>query len=165
MLAMTVVTMATMAVMVLFPETGAARFLRHWLIEAPARALNRTAVWRIAFFSALIAAGLLMTILFETEGLLVYGMMAPEIAVWAALFDVGLVIDAFLITTAILAGNGFRVVKTQIETLGRRVAAWRAKGSRSRAPRARRPARPGRKSDDDRPAWAAQPSYRAFSMA
>lgn len=165
MLAMTVATLMALAVLVLFPETGAARFLRTWLIEAPARWLNRTVVWRIAFFSALIAAGIAMTLLFEFEGLFVYGLMAPEIMVWAALFDVGLLIDAILITAAVMATNGLKVARLQVRSLaGRLVAALRLRtaGRTTRTPTVRRPLR--KPADDDRPGWL-QPAYRAFSMA
>lgn len=165
MLAMTVATLMALAVLVLFPETGAARFLRRWLIEAPARWLNRTTVWRVLFFGGLIAAGLAMTLLFEAEGLLLYGFMAPEIALWAMMFDVGLVIDAILIAAAVLAGNGLKVARMRMQALiGRRVAVLRLRtaGRAVRPSVGRRPARTP--ADDDRPAWAHAP-YRAFSMA
>lgn len=165
MLAMTVATLMALAVLVLFPETGAARFLKVWLIEAPARWLNRTALWRILFFGGLIAAGIAMTMLFEAEGLIVYGFMAPEIALWAMMFDVGLVIDAILITTAVLATNGLKVAKMQVRSLGGRLVAalrLRTTGRTVRPPAVRRPVR--KPADDDRPAWA-QPPYLAFSMA
>ena len=166
MLALTLMTMIVAAVVVLFPETKVARSLIYWLVEAPARWLNRTAVWRIAFYSGLIGAGVLMTLLFETEGMMLYGMMAPEIMAWAVMFDVGVIIDALLITGAILAADGLKVAQRQ----GRVLVNWLVTGAWTRLrPRSRtvRPpaSRGSRKSDDDRPAWAGQPAYRAFSMA
>ncbi len=165
MLAMTVATLMALAVMVLFPETGTARFLRRCLIEAPARWLNRTTVWRVLFFAGLIAAGIAMTMLFEAEGLIVYGFMAPEIALWAMMFDVGLLIDAILIAAAVIATNGLKVARLRTQALaGRLVAALRLRttGRTVRPPAVRRPGR--KPADDDRPGWA-QPAYRAFSMA
>lgn len=166
MLALAAMTIMVAAITVLFPETGLAKSLNRWLIEAPARWLNRTAVWRVAFWSALIGAGLLMTLLFEAEGMMVYGMMAPEIAAWAVMFDVGVMIDALLITAAVLATNGLKVARMRVQALsGRAVAALRRTVGRARRTAVVRP-RPMRKpADDDRPAWGLQPAYRAFSMA
>ncbi len=165
MLGLAAMTIMVAAIAVLFPETPLARNLNRWLIEAPARWLNRTTVWKIAFWSGLITAGLLMTLFFEAEGLMVYGMMTPEVMVWAAMFDVGVIIDALLITAAVLAANGLKVARTQAAALtGRAVAAIRRTIGRARRTPAIRP-RPTRKpADDDRPAWG-QPAYRAFSMA
>lgn len=165
MLVITVVTLMAVAVIGLFPETGVARLLRRWLVEGPARWLNRAAVWRVAFFGGLVTVGVAMTVLFEVEGLLVYGMMAPEIVVWATLFDIGLMIDAFLITAAVLASNGLKVASLRARTLSDRVMCTlrkRLSGKARRVRVARRPAREA--SDDDEPAWA-QPPYRPFSIA
>ena len=166
MLVLAGMTMMVAAITVLFPETILAKSLNRWLVEAPARWLNRTALWRIAFYGGLIAAGIAMTLLFEAEGMMVYGMMAPEIAAWAVMFDVGVIIDALLITAAVLATNGLKVARAQVEALTQRVVATVATRLAGRAPRPRRPVRPTRKAaDDDRPAWGLQPGYRAFSMA
>ena len=166
MLTLAAMTIMAAAIAVLFPETPLAKNVNRWLIEAPARWLNRATVWKIAFWSGLIAAGLLMTFFFEAEGLMVYGFMAPEIAAWALMFDVGVVIDALLITAAIMATNGLKVARIQVRAFtGRAVAAIRrAVGGARRSPPPR--PRPTRKpDDDDRPAWGLQPAYRAFSMA
>lgn len=166
MLALALMTMMVAGVIALFPETKVARSLTHWLIEAPARWLNRTAVWRTAFWSGLIAAGVVMTLLFEAEGMMVYGMMAPEVMAWAVMFDVGVIIDALLVTGAILAANGLKVARMQGRILVDRVmkgvrTRWTSRARKVRPPASRGP----RKSDDDGPGWAGQPAYRAFSMA
>lgn len=166
MLALALMTMMVAAVVVLFPETSVARSLTHWLIEAPARWLNRTAMWRIAFYFALFGAGIVMTLLFEAEGMIVYGFMAPEVLAWAVMFDVGVMIDALLITAAVLATNGLKVARIQGRMLIDRVVTgvrtrWTTRARTVRQPASRAPV----KSDDDRPAWAGQPAYRAFSMA
>lgn len=164
MLTTTILFIMALAVMILFPETLLARTLRRWLVEAPARALSRATLWRIAFYAGLIAAGILMLALFEAEGALLYGFMAPEVLVWATLFDVGLIIDALLITAAILTTNGLRAIRVQASTVTARVIAVVRRAAR-REVRSRPSARPPRKpADDDRPAWA-QPPYRALSMA
>ena len=166
MLGLAGMTVMVAAIMVLFPETRLARSLNHWLVEAPARWLNRTAVWRILFYAGLIAGGFVAVLLFETEGLIVYRAMASEVFVWSMMFDVGVLIDAVLITAAVMATNGLKVARAGVEAFVRRVCvAVRARVA-GRTPRSRRPASPGRKSaDDDRPAWGLQPAYRAFSMA
>lgn len=166
MLALAAMTIMVAAIAILLPETPVVKSINRWLVEAPARWLNRATVWKIAFWSGLLAAGLLMTLLFEAEGLMVYGMMAPEVMVWAAMFDVGVMIDALLITAAVLATNGLKVARTQAAALtGRAVAAVRRMVGRARRTPAVRP-RPIRKpADDERPAWGLQPAYRAFSMA
>ena len=166
MLALALMTVMVAAVIVLCPETKIARSLTHWLIEAPARWLNRTAMWRIAFYSGLIGAGIVMTLLFEAEGMIVYGFMVPEVLAWAVMFDVGVMIDALLITAAVMATNGLKVARIQGRVLIDRVVTgvrtrWTTRARKVRPPAARGP----RKSDEDRPASAAQPAYRAFSMA
>lgn len=166
MLAPAAMTMMVAAITVLFPETGAARWLNRWLIEAPARWLNRTAAWRILFYAGLIAGGFVAVLLFEAEGLVLYRAMASEVFIWSMMFDVGVVIDALLIAAAVLATNGLKVARMRVHILsGRAVTAVRrAIGRARRAPTVR--PRPMRKpADDDRPAWALQPAYRAFSMA
>lgn len=166
MLALALMTMMVAAVVVLFPETKVARSLTCWLVEAPARWLNRTALWRIAFYSGLIAAGIAMTVLFETEGIMLYGMLAPEIMAWAVMFDIGVMIDALLITGAILAADGLKVAQRQGRVLVNRLVTVARTRLRPRSRTVRPPASRGsRKSDDDRPAWAGQPAYLAFSMA
>lgn len=165
MLGLAVVTMMTAAVMIGCPETPVGRSLRHWLIEAPARWLNRKTVWRTLFYVGLAAAGLAMIVLFEAEGALLYGAMAPEILTWAMLFDVGVLIDALLIAAAVTATNGLRVARMRARALAERlVTTIRRTAGRGR--RARPALRPAKKpADDDRPAWGLQPAYRAFSMA
>ena len=166
MLALAGLTMMIGAITVLFPETDLARSLVRWLVEAPARWLDRTAVCRILFYAGLIAGGVVAAILFEAEGLLVYRAMAADVVLWSLMFDVGIVIDALLITAAVMATNGLKVARMRTATFAHRVVAVvrRAVGRARRTPVSRpRPIRPS--TDDDRPAWNAQPAYRAFSMA
>ncbi|WP_396594571.1 hypothetical protein [Brevundimonas sp. R86498] len=156
---------AVLAVLLVFPDTGIGRALHRWLVIAPAQALDRVPTGEITFYALLIAGGLILTLLFEAEGLRLFGLLLPDTLVWFALFDVSVFVDALLITGAILASNGLRVLRAQVAVARARVARLTTRIS-GRARRVRRPARPGRPSnDDDRPAWAGQPGYRAFSMA
>ena len=167
MLGLAGMTVMVAVIMVLFPETRLARSLNRWLVEVPARWLNRTAVWRILFYAGLIAGGFVAVLLFETEGLVVYRAMASEVFVWSMMFDVGVLIDAVLIAAAVIATNGLKVAKARVQAFVRRVSTAVRLRVAGRTPRPRRPENRGRKpaADDDRPAWELQPAYRAFSMA
>jgi hypothetical protein len=164
MVFVTGLALAVVAVLLLFPETPAGRGLRLWLVEKPARRLNRTTIWQVLFVAALLMAGLVMTLAFGFEGGLVYAMMTPEILVWAVVFDVGLIIDGLLIASAILATNGVRIARaTATDWVRRALVVLRApRAARSRRPR--RNPRPGGRKDADSGGWA-QPAYRALSMA
>ncbi len=155
------------AIPVLFPDTDIGRTMRRWMVEMPARRLNRVSSGRIAFYAFLAALGLMLVGLFEVEGLRLFGMLLPDTLVWFAMFDVGVFIDALLITGAILASNGLRAARAQVSAAPRQIVAV-MKRLTARAGRARRsqvrPRPPSAKDDDGGPAWA-QPPYRAFSMA
>lgn len=164
MLGLAGMTMMVAAIMVLFPETRLARNLNRWLVEAPARWLNRTTVWRILFYVGLIAGGFVAVLLFEAEGLMVYRAMASEVFIWSMMFDVGILIDALLIAAlliaaAVMATNGLKVAQLRTEAFADRVVSVirRTVGRARRAPTVR--PRPMRKPiDDDRPAWGLQPA-------
>lgn len=164
MVFVTGLALAVVAVLLLFPETPVGRGLRRWLVEKPARRLNRATIWQILFVCGLLIAGLVMTLAFGFDGGLLYAMMAPEILVWAVMFDIGLIIDGLLIASAILASNGVRVARAMTTQWVRRaLTVVRTR----RAARSRRPCRaprPGRSQDGEGGGWA-QPAYRAFSMA
>ncbi len=167
MLLVSGLTAAILALLLVFPETDIGRALTRWLVEAPARALNSVRPGKLVFYVALAALGTTLTGLFEADGARLFGMMLPDALVWFAMFDVGVFVDAMLITTAILASNGLSAARTRLATAARRI---RAVVAFRRAPRSRRPRktaarRPGRTVDDDGPEWPVQPSYLAFSIA
>ncbi len=157
---------AVIAVMLAFPHTDIGRGLNRWLVEAPARRLNRIQRGKAAFYALLAAICLVLVILFEAEGMRLFGLLLPDTLVWFVMFDVGVFVDALLITGAILATNGLRAIRARAIALPRQISAILRRGS----PRARRTLRPSDRptataSDDDRPRWVGQPAYRAFSMA
>jgi hypothetical protein len=159
--------MATIvAVLVVFPDTGIGRGLNRWLVDRPARALNRIRLGKIAFYALMALMGTALVLLFEAEGLRLFGMMAPDTLVWFAMFDVGVFVDALLITGAILASNGLRAARAWISAVPRQVVAVAARlSARARRPR-RRPSRStGKTSNDEGPGWTVQPAYRPFSIA
>lgn len=157
---------AVVAVLLAFPKTGIGRGLHRWLVEAPARRLNRVARGKVAFYGLLAVFGFVLVLLFEAEGMRLFGFILPDTLVWFAMFDVGVFVDALLITGAILATNGLRAIRAQATAAPRRVLTI-VRRVAARAHRALRPSsRPtGKSSDEDRPARTPQPAYRAFSMA
>lgn len=164
MVFVTGLALAVLAVLLLFPETPVGQSLRLWLVEKPARRLDRSTIWQVLFVTALLIAGLTMTLAFGFEGGLVYAMMAPEVLAWAVVFDVGLIIDGLLIGSAILASNGVRVARAMTADFVGRVLAVLKAPRAARARRPRRSPRPGRSRDDGDEGWA-QPGYLAFSIA
>jgi hypothetical protein len=166
MLMMLGLAMVAIAAMLLFPDSGTARALDRWLVQTPAKMLDRVGSGRMVLYAALAVAGLLLVLVFEAEGLRLFGLMLPDTLVWFAMFDVGVFVDALLISGAILATNGLRAVKAQV-LAARGRAAMLVRRTAGRARRAVRPrSRPqGRSADDEGPAWARQAAYRAFSMA
>lgn len=147
-----------------FPDTDIGRRLNRWLVEAPARALNRVPRGKALAWVLLAALGFILALLFEADGVRLFGFLLPDTLAWFALFDVGVFVDALLITGAILATNGLRTVRAQAAALPRALLTRvrrRAAGAR-RAP-SKRPV--PRADDDDRPAGTPQAGYLAFSMA
>ena len=158
----------TAVVIVIFasPDTGIGRGLNRWLVEEPARRLNRIHRGKAAFYALLAVIAFVLVLLFEADGMRLFSFLLPDTLVWFAMFDVGVFVDALLITGAILATNGLRAIRAQATAVPRQVSAL----LRRRAARARRPIRPssrptGKTADDDGQGWAVQPAYRAFSMA
>lgn len=157
--------MATVVVMLAFPDTGIGRGLHGWLVEAPAAALNRVARGKAVFYGLMALLGLMLVLLFEAEGMRLFGFLLPDTLVWFALFDVGVFVDALLITGAILATNGLRAIRAQAKAVPGQVSTVLRRLT-ARARRVPRPSqRPTGTPDDDRPAWPRQPAYLAFSIA
>lgn len=167
MLMISGLTMLLLAVIALSRDSALGKALRNRLVEAPARALNRLRPGQVVFFAFVAVAGLAMTLLFEAEGLRLFGFMLPDLMVWFAVFDVGVFIDALLIAGAILGANGVSVVRARVTALPRMVAGLVARGvARTRRPRRARPRPTGTADENDGPRWGLQPAgYRAFSMA
>ncbi len=157
---------AVIAVMLAFPDTDIGRGLKGWLVEAPARRLNRIQRGKAAFYALLAVIGFILVGLFEAEGMRLFGFMLPDTLVWFAMFDVGVFIDALLITSAILASNGLKAARAQASALPRVTGAVIVLlSARVRQPRRTRPGPADNSAaDEDGPSWG-QPAYRDFSMA
>lgn len=155
-----------LAAMLLFPDTDTGRSLHRWLVEAPARRLDRIARGEAAFYGLLALLGLVLMLVLDVEGLKLFGLMAPEALLWFAMFDVGVFVEALLITGAILGTNVVRTLKAQDHTLRTRAKTVVRRAARRASRAIRGISRPQAGDDnDDRPAWAGQAGYRAFSMA
>ncbi|QTN19696.1 hypothetical protein HZ989_01025 [Brevundimonas sp. AJA228-03] len=151
--------------MLVFPETEIGRGLNRWLIEMPARRLNRVGRGKAVFCGMLAILGLMLVLLFEAEGMRLFGFLLPDTLMWFAMFDVGVFVDALLITAAILATNGLRAIRAQATALPRQVSTI-IRRCAARARRVSSSSRPTRQNaDDDGPAGSVHPAYRAFSIA
>lgn len=160
-------TVLLLAVTALSRDSAVGRVLRRGLVEAPARALNRIRPGRVVFFALLAAFGIAMALLFQADGLRLFGFLLPDLMVWFAVFDVGVFIEALLIGGTVLAANGLGAARAGASALHRGIARLVTRRV-ARAPRTQRArSRPtGKTVDDDEPEWAHQVAgYRAFSMA
>jgi hypothetical protein len=151
---------AALAVMIMFPRTPIGESLRQLLIELPVQALSRLTPGRIILALILVAAGALVAVLFEAEGLRMLGMAVPEGLAWVVAFDVATVLDLFTAVAMVAAAARLRSLRDS----ARSVAAWtRSRISRvaarrtgwSRRRRARRPASRPAKNDDGEGGWQA----------
>ncbi|PZR37384.1 hypothetical protein [Caulobacter segnis] len=138
--------LACVLVLAAFPVSALGRALRRALVEAPARRLNAIKPGHIVILVGLALVGLIMFGLFEADGLRVFGMMVPEIAVWFSAFEMSLVLDALVIGLAIATTARLRVMGLMIRRAIQGAASWLA---RRIAPRERRSSpRPPRKQEE-----------------
>ncbi|MBA4804813.1 MAG: hypothetical protein H2038_09210 [Brevundimonas sp.] len=109
--------------------------LRRLLVEAPARRLQRVRPGHVLFFCALAVIGGLLFWLFEAEGLRFFSLMAPDVVVWFAVFDISLYLDVVVLGAALSATTRVRALSSvPVRMVARR---WR----RARAGRSPRRAR------------------------
>ncbi|WP_409020081.1 hypothetical protein [Brevundimonas vesicularis] len=107
---------ATLIIILLaaFPATSIGKTLRNWLVDAPARRLNRVTPGHLAFYLSLGVIGFTLFSLFGAEGLRLFSLMAPELAVWFVVFDVSLFLDVFLLSIALAATNQARIIRAEV---------------------------------------------------
>ncbi len=111
-LSMLIIAMLVVLLLVVFPTTALGRTLRGFLVDLPARHLNRVRPGQIAFYGVLGIAGLILFLLFETEGVRLFTFMAPDLIVWFTVFDVSLFLDVFIVGIMLATTTRFRVVAT-----------------------------------------------------
>lgn len=142
-----------------FPVSGLGRGLRRALVEAPARRLNAIKPGHIVMLVGLALVGLVMFGLFEADGLRVFGMMVPEIAVWFSAFEMSLVLDALVIGLAIATTGRLRVMGLVIRRAIQGAASWLARRVSPRERRSRpRPSRTDETGGDPEP-WGWSPAF------
>lgn len=142
-----------LATLIVFPETPMARALHRVLVAPAARRLNRVRLGHLVFALVLTTMGAGLFALFEGEGLRLFGMMAPDVVGWFAMFDVSLFLDVFAMALALAVTTRLRAVRDQIIARATRLldpVRRAARGGRQRARRTRStPARPKRSDDPD----------------
>jgi len=129
------------------PATPVARWLRAWLVEAPARrlaAIRQASV--VAVLLAVAIAGLAWAV--DDELLRVAAMAAPDAAVWLSMVEVGTLVD---VAAAALAARTVLRVGTVRTMLRAMLGARRTR----RARRITGTRRPNPANDDEDPALAA----------
>ncbi len=152
---------AALIAIVALPDTPLGETLKHLLIEAPARQLSRLTPGRIITILGVMIAGVLVALVFETEGLTLFGLALPEGFAWAAMFDIATLLDLFAAVAMLAATARLGAVKDAVRSLWKRARDWAVRRiipatPRPRPRRQRRIRRPASRpsSLDDGPAWA-----------
>ena len=126
-------------VMWIAPETEVGRFLNHWLVVVPAARLARVRRETVIMLLVLCLLGLGCAWLIGHDGLQMFGMAAPDLAMLLTSFEVASYIDAVI--AVMLAASAVRWSAVRM-VIVRRLR-------RPRAARARRVRRPERRPAND----------------
>ena len=151
------VLLGLLATLIVFPETPTARALHRFLVEPLARRMSRVRLGHVLFAAVLTVIGAALFLLFEGEGLRLFGMMAPDVVGWFAMFDVALFVDVFAMALAIAATTRLKAVRDQIIARVRIVPSHirlALKGGRQRARRDKSTSSRTKRSDDPDPLGA-----------
>ncbi len=127
--------------------------LRRWLIETPARFLAGLSRGRTLGLGLIALVGLAAVMLFETEGVRLFSMAAPDMVAWVLMFDVTVIFDLVVLAVSLRAVAGWRGLirrRELMQGLARRLVG-RIRGMRSRARRVSKPRPPQSPSDDPEP--------------
>lgn len=111
---MLTIAMLFVLLLVVVPTTALGRTLRGFLVDLPARRLNSVTPGQTAFYCALGLAGLILFLLFETEGVRLFTFMAPDLIVWFTVFDVSLFLDVFIVGIMLATTTRVRVIATPV---------------------------------------------------
>jgi hypothetical protein len=129
--------------------------LRRWLIETPARFLAGLSRGRTLGLGLVALVGLAAVMLFETEGVRLFSMAAPDMVAWVLMFDVTVIFDIVVLAISLRAVAGWRrIIRRRDQGLARRLIG-RIKGARSRGRRVGKPRPPQSPSGDPEP----EPAY------
>jgi hypothetical protein len=120
------------AVMLLLPQTREGLALRRWLVEAPARALNRLRGGHVKLALMIALAGA-AAIALGREAMLVFASGAPELIGWIAAFDIATYADIVAAALIVAAAVRLKSAAAYVRLLSGR---WRARRTSRRAVRA-----------------------------
>lgn len=127
--------------------------LRRWLIETPARFLAGLSRGRTLGLGLVALVGLAAVMLFETEGVRLFSMAAPDMVAWVLMFDVTVLFDIVLLAVSLRAVAGWRHIiqrRDLMQGLARRLIG-RIRGVRSQGRRVSKPRPPRSPSGDPEP--------------
>lgn len=99
-------------VAVVVDRNGLGRVVHRTLIERPARTLNAMTRARWIGVTLFVGLGTVLTLLFEADGFRLFSMAAPDLLIWATLFDVGVVVEITLIAVMLAGRNGIAVARS-----------------------------------------------------
>ena len=115
--------------------------LRQWLVQTPARFLAGLSRGRKLGLGLVALVGLAAVMLFETEGVRLFSMAAPDMAAWVLMFDVTVIFDIVVLAVSLRAVAGWRGLirrRDMMQGLARKLIG-RVRGVRSRARRVSKP--------------------------
>lgn len=95
------------------------RFLRRRLVEVPARLLSRLSRGQFWGLALVLILGMAAVALFETEGLRLLSMAAPELTVWVMMFDVTVMFDMVVLAVTLRGVSAWRGLARLVEATGR----------------------------------------------
>lgn len=127
--------------------------LRKWLVETPARFLAGLSPGRTFGLGLVALVGVAAVMLFETEGVRLFSMAAPDMVAWVLMFDVTVIFDIVVLAVSLRAVAGWRGLirrRDMMQGLARRLVG-RIRGVRSRGRRIRKPRPPRSSSGDPEP--------------
>lgn len=113
--------LAIVAALAADPRSLTGAVIRRWLVEKPAAALSRMSAGQIVLYSGLGLFGLILVLVFQADGMRLFGFMLPETLVWLAAFDVALFVDALLIAATVTMSRGVTVVRHRVSEAVRSV--------------------------------------------
>jgi len=131
--------------------------LRKWLVETPARFLADLSRGRALGLGFVALVGVAAVMLFETEGVRLFSMAAPDMVAWVLMFDVTVIFDIVVLAVSLRAVAGWRGLirrRDLMQGLARRLID-RIRGVRSRGRRVSKPRPPRSPSGDPEP----EPAY------
>ena len=127
--------------------------LRQWLIEMPARFLAGLSRGRTFGLGLVALVGVAAVMLFETEGVRLFSVAAPDMVAWVLMFDVTIIFDLVVLAVSLRAVAGWRGLirrRDMMHGLARRLIV-RIRGVRSRGRRVSKPRPPRSPSGDPEP--------------